>query len=158
MYVSPELRERLTPNIIGWRSHHDWRNVDHLHHGKPEFKASAEKYEGGGLPFFLLSAMHASVDWILEIGPEAIERRVLGLAGSVRTMLRALGAEVADTGSHIVSARLAGSADASAVARLMKAERVIVSARHGRLRVSPHFYNDEADLARLQETLESCLR
>jgi selenocysteine lyase/cysteine desulfurase len=30
---------------------------------------------------------------------------------------------------------------------------VLVAARHGNLRVSPHFYNDEADLARLAEAL-----
>ena len=34
MYVSPELRQRLRPNVLGWRSHRDWRNVDNLHHGR----------------------------------------------------------------------------------------------------------------------------
>jgi cysteine desulfurase / selenocysteine lyase len=42
MYVSPAMRAKLPPNIIGWRSHHDWRNVSNLHHGNPEFKDSAE--------------------------------------------------------------------------------------------------------------------
>jgi selenocysteine lyase/cysteine desulfurase len=32
-----------------------------------------------------------------------------------------------------------------------------VAARHGNLRVSPHFYNDEADLARLAEALSRVL-
>ena len=50
MYVSPELRERLAPAVIGWRSHRDWRNHENLHHGAPEFAAEAEKYEGGMLP------------------------------------------------------------------------------------------------------------
>src|SRR5579872_12431 len=54
MYVSPAFRKKLPPNVIGWRSHHDWRNVDRLHSGTPEFKDAAEKYEGGGLPFHLL--------------------------------------------------------------------------------------------------------
>ena len=94
MYVSPAFRKKLPPNIIGWRSHHDWRNVDRLHSGTPEFKDAAEKYEGGGLPFHLLYAMEASVDWMLEIGPEAIERRVMELANSTRSILRGLGAEV----------------------------------------------------------------
>jgi selenocysteine lyase/cysteine desulfurase len=30
---------------------------------------------------------------------------------------------------------------------------VLVAARHCNLRVSPHFYNDESDLARLAEAL-----
>jgi selenocysteine lyase/cysteine desulfurase len=88
MYVSPEFRRRLPPTVVGWRSHRDWRNVDHLHHGTPEFKDAAEKYEGGGLPFTLLYAMEAVVEWMLEIGPEAIERRVLALADATRAMLR----------------------------------------------------------------------
>ena len=37
LYVSPELRAKLAPNVIGWRSHNDWRNVDRLHHGTPSY-------------------------------------------------------------------------------------------------------------------------
>jgi len=83
-YVAPALRARLDPAVVGWRSHRDWRNVDNLHHGTPEFAESAEKYEGGILPFSVLYAMGGSLELILEIGPEVIEKRVLELAGQVR--------------------------------------------------------------------------
>jgi selenocysteine lyase/cysteine desulfurase len=156
MYVSPGFRKKLPPNIIGWRSHHDWRNVDRLHSGTPEFKDAAEKYEGGGLPFHLLYALEASVDWMLEIGPEAIERRVLDLADQTRRMLRGLGAQVEDTGSQIVMAGFPGS-DASGLARALREQNVVIAARHGRLRVSPHFYNDEGDLHRLESALKRLL-
>jgi len=154
MYVSPAFRKKLTPNVIGWRSHHDWRNVDRLHSGTPEFKDSAEKYEGGGLPFHLLYAMEASVDWMLEIGPDVIERSVTDLADSARSILRGLGAQVTDTGSQIVIAAFPG-VDASAAARALREQRVVVAARHGRLRISPHFYNDDGDLKRLETALKS---
>ena len=156
MYVSPAFRKKLPPNIIGWRSHHDWRNVDRLHSGTPEFKDAAEKYEGGGLPFHLLYAMEASVNWMLEIGPEAIERRVMELANSARSILRGLGAQVDDTGSQIVIAGFPGM-DASATARALREQKVVVAARHGRLRISPHFYNDDGDLKRLESALKSLL-
>lgn len=39
--------------------------------------------------------------------------------------------------------------DAGAIARALQAERIVVAARHGKLRVSPHFYNTEEDLQRL---------
>ena len=156
MYVSPAFRKKLPPSIIGWRSHLDWRNVDRLHSGTPEFKDAAEKYEGGGLPFHLLYAMDSSVTWMLEIGPDVIERRVMDLANSTRSMLRALGAEVQDTGSQIVIARFTG-ADASATARALREQKVVVAARHGRLRISPHFYNDEGDLERLKTALKQLL-
>ena len=156
MYVSPAFRKKLPPNIIGWRSHHDWRNVDRLHSGAPQFKDSAEKYEGGGLPFHLLYAMEASVEWMLEIGPDAIERRVLELAESARRMLRGLGAQVEDTGSQIVMAGFSGM-DASAAARALRERKVVIAARHGRLRISPHFYNDDQDLLRLETALKNLL-
>ena len=88
MYVRPALRERLPPNIVGWRSHFDWRSVDNLHHGVPEPTSRAEKYEGGMLPFALIYAMQASIEMMLEIGPDAIERRVLELAHQTREILR----------------------------------------------------------------------
>lgn len=156
MYVSPAFRKKLPPNVIGWRSHHDWRNVDRLHSGTPEFKDAAEKYEGGGLPFHLLYAMEASVNWMLEIGPEAIEQRVMELATSARSMLRSLGAHVEDTGSQIVIAGFEGM-DASAIARALREQKVVIAARHGRLRISPHFYNNDEDLMRLERALKKLL-
>jgi selenocysteine lyase/cysteine desulfurase len=156
VYFAPHMREKIRPTVVGWRSDQAWRNVDNLQHGAPVFKGSAEKYEGGGLPFSLLDAMGASAAWMNELGPENIEHRVLELAGSARRRLRALGAEAVDTGSQIATAKFAG-VDPSALARELKARRVIVAARHGFLRVSPHFYNDESDLDRLEEELRRLL-
>ena len=152
VYVRPDLRARLDPMVAGWRSHQDWRNVDNLHHGVPEYADAAEKYEGGGLPFSLLYAMRASVQMMLEIGPDAIEDRVLDLARQTREMLRELGARLEDYASPIVAARFEGQ-DVSALARHLKDRRIIVAARKGALRVSPHFYNDASDLAVLRKSL-----
>ncbi len=156
MYVRPELRERLPSILVGWRSHKTWREVDHLHHGKPEFVAAAERYEGGSLPFPLLYAMEQSVDLMLEIGAGAIERRVLDLADRTRSLLRRLGATAPDGTSQIVAGQFPGR-DVSALARELKARRVLVAARKGYLRVSPHLYNNEEDLARLEEELSRLL-
>jgi selenocysteine lyase/cysteine desulfurase len=54
--------------------------------------------------------------------------------------------------SQIVTARFPGR-EAPAMARALQARKVLVVARHGNLRVSPHFYNNEADLERLAEAL-----
>jgi selenocysteine lyase/cysteine desulfurase len=43
--------------------------------------------------------------------------------------------------------------DSGELARSLKERRILVSARHGRLRVSPHFYNDESDLETLRKAL-----
>ncbi|MBZ5609739.1 MAG: aminotransferase class V-fold PLP-dependent enzyme [Acidobacteriia bacterium] len=155
-YVRPEVRQWLRPAAVGWRSHHDWRNVDNLHHGVPELSDSAEKYEAGSVSSALLYALEASVDLLLEIGPDSIEQRVLNLAGRTREMLRELGASVEDFPSQIVAARFEGR-DVSQLARSLKEQRVLVSARRGHLRVSPHFYNNDQDLETFAAALSQLL-
>ena len=155
-YIAPQLRERLQPNVIGWRSHRDWRNVDNLHHGVPELLSSAEKYEGGSVSFALLYAMEASLDLVLEIGPDIIERRVLDLAAKTREALCNRGASVAECRSPIVAARFENR-DVSAMARALKEQRVLVAARRGHLRVSPHLYNNEEDLKIFERALRALL-
>ena len=152
LYVDPELRQRLPATVVGWRSDRNWRSVDALNHGEPVFAETAEKYEGGMLAFPSLYAMGAVIDLMLRVGPDVIEARVLELAGKARRMLRGLGAEVNADQSQIVTAILPGT-DSSELARSLKERRILVSARHGRLRVSPHFYNDETDLETLRTAL-----
>ena len=150
-YVSAELRQRIEPNVIGWRSHKDWRRPERLHHGAPEFSDRAEKYEGGMLAFAPLYALGASVEMMLQIGPERIERRVMELAGRTAEALREAGGEVLHCESPIVTARF--EQDASKLAAALAAERILVAARRGNLRVSPHLYNSEEDIGALQRAL-----
>jgi len=157
LYVDPELRHRLPATVVGWRSDRNWRSVDSLNHGEPVFAQTAEKYEGGMLPFPSIYGMGAVIDLMLQIGPAAIEGRVMELAGKARTMLRGLGAEVNTDESQIVTAILPGL-DAGELARSLRERRILVSARHGKLRVSPHFYNDESDLETLKMALARELR
>jgi len=152
LYVRPDVRQWLQPNVIGWRSDAGWRNVAHLNHAAPQLMDQAERYEGGMLNFPSLYAMAASVEMMLKIGPEAIERRVLDLSAKICEVLKALGATIAHEGSPILAARLEGR-DASELARKLKEDRVLVSARHGNLRVSVHFYNNETDVVTLARRL-----
>jgi selenocysteine lyase/cysteine desulfurase len=159
IYVSPELRERLSPAVIGWRSDRNWRHHENLVHGALEFAGEAEKYEGGMLPFSLLYAMDAVIEMLQAIGPEHIERRVMELAGKTREVLLGAGATLVGGcspyyNSPVVTARFEDR-DASALARELESRSVLVAARHGNLRVSPHFYNNDADLERLREALGS---
>jgi len=151
-YITPELRRTLRPAIVGWRSDKGWRSVDSLHHGAPEFPEGAERYEGGMLNFPSLYGMAESIRMNLEIGPERIERRVLELAATLSDALRSRGASILHENTNIVAAHWADR-DASALAKRLREERIIVAARHGNLRVSPHFYNDESDIEKLVAAL-----
>jgi selenocysteine lyase/cysteine desulfurase len=147
-YITPELRRLVRPAVIGWRSDRGWRSVDSLHHGTPEFPEDAERYEGGMLNFPSIYGLAESARMNLEIGTEAIERRVLELSAEVCAAMRRCGAEIVHEGGNIVAAHWEDR-DASELARRLRADRILVAARHGNLRVSPHFYNDESDIEKL---------
>lgn len=151
-YITPELRQRIPPAVIGWRSDRGWRSVDDLNHGVPEFPEGAERYEGGMLNFPSLYGMAEAVRMLLELGPANVERRVLDLAGRTAEILRAAGAEICNPGTNIVAAHWPDR-DASQLARELKGKGIVVAARHGNLRVSPHFYNTEKDLDTLRRAL-----
>jgi selenocysteine lyase/cysteine desulfurase len=90
------------------------------------------------------------------LGPAEIEARVRSLATLARARLEKLGADAPDNGSQIVAAKFPGT-DPSRLAQELKERRVLVAARHGYLRVSPHFYNNEEDLERLETELRKIL-
>src|SRR5260370_3912067 len=90
---------------------------------------------------------------MLEIGRDVIEQKVMELACTARGRLRELGAEATETGSQIVAAKFPGI-DPSHLARELKKHNVNVAARHGFLRVSPHFYNNLDDLERVCEAIK----
>jgi selenocysteine lyase/cysteine desulfurase len=143
--------------IYSWRSHHDWRNVDQLHHGAPQLPDAAMRYEGGILNFPGIYAMEAVLDLIASLGAAAIEDRVLQLAARTRDVLRAHGGalfadEHAYYDSPIVTAQFPGL-DMSKLAVELKRRLIVVAARRGNLRVSPHFFNNEDDLGNLDEAL-----
>ncbi len=161
VYIDPEVRKWLRPQLIGWRSDSEWKSVDCLHHGAPRFGTSAEKYEGGMLPFPSLYAMQAALELLQSIGPVAIEQQVLHLAGILRDELAGFGAGFYSSKdglpSQIVAAHFPGR-DPSALAKALKRDNILVSARKGYLRVSPHFYNNEGDVEVFLRTLRENLR
>jgi cysteine desulfurase/selenocysteine lyase len=157
MAVHPEIRKHLAPNVLGWRSDKDWRNVTNLHHGAPRYGESAEKYEPGMVPFAPLCGMHASLQLLEQIGIPRIEKRVLELAGLLRSELKSMGAEFYQAKgeclpSQIVTASLPGM-DSIALAKKLAEENINISARRAYLRISPHFYNNEEDLTVLLTAL-----
>ncbi len=58
--------------------------------------------------------------------------------------------------SAIVPVRFEGR-DPSKLARALKEKRVLVAVRHGLLRVSTHFYNNETDIEHLRAALTELL-
>ena len=78
---------------------------------------------------------------------------MLELASKCESMLLDCGATVEHSGSPVLAARFASGVDVGRLGVQLKEQRIVVSARHGRLRVSVHFYNNEEDIARLGHAL-----
>jgi len=158
--ITPELRTRLAPQVVGWRSHFDWRNVNNLHAGAPVFAEAAERYEGGMVDFPSLYALEAAVDTLFELGPQAVETYVRNLTETLRGAIRGIpGTSLysdefpATAPSPITSVHFADRDAAALSGRLKTEHRILTSARCSRLRLSLHFYNDENDIDRLLSVL-----
>ncbi len=120
-------------------------------------KPHAGRWEGGSLNVPGISALGASIELLLETGIDAIAGRVLELTDHLCNRATAAGLEIYSSrrpgeASGIVSLTVPG-ADPKAVVKRCRDAGVIVNARAGRVRVSPHAYNTETELDRFVETL-----
>jgi selenocysteine lyase/cysteine desulfurase len=118
--------------------------------------SAAARFESGPANHTGIAALGAAVDLLLEIGPSAIEARVLALTRRLVEGLAERGIAVASphgrATSAIVGFRLAGESPGRTVERLFEG-RIHVAETAAGVRVSPHFYNQEAEIDALLEAL-----
>ena len=98
-----------------------------------------------------MAGMRATLDLMLSVGVEAIEHRVLGLAGQVVEGVLEKGYRVAELDTagrafryRVVHAGGAGHPRAQPAAR--RRGCIHHHILHQRIRLSPHFYNDRGDV------------
>ncbi|MFI5455167.1 MAG: aminotransferase class V-fold PLP-dependent enzyme [Isosphaerales bacterium] len=154
LYVRRDWIDRLRPIGVGWHSvvgsYNSPRNDFQL-------KPSAGRWEGGSFNMPGLLCFGASLGLFLELGREVVSRRILDRAEAVRELGSSAGWTVAGSPrerdrSAIVVLERAG-VDPDAAARELCRQGVVVACRRGRLRVSPHLYNNHEDLDRLRDGL-----
>lgn len=148
LYVSRRWLDRLVPQRIGWKSVVDASRYLPYHF---ELKSDAQKFECGSLNFLAIHALGAAFDLAFDVGLDAIEARVLGLTTGLRAALTERGLAVlsppdAAERSGITTVRTQEAPEV--VVRRLRADGVLASPRGGGVRLSPHFYCDENDVAR----------
>ncbi len=156
LYIRREWIDRLRPIGVGWHSvtsSYNTPGVDFT------LKPNAQRWEGGSYVMPGLQAFAASVGLLMEIGPEAVSARILDRAEAVRETARSAGWTVCGSNrpedrSGIVPLTKAG-VDPNAFARDVRERGIALACRRERVRISPHIYNDAADLERLGEALRS---
>jgi selenocysteine lyase/cysteine desulfurase len=154
-YIRREHLQRLRPFGVGWNSvvhSHDFQRIE------LRLKDTAERYEGGSANVAGFTGLSASLGLLLHYGMEAISKRVLEVTDLACRRLEEAGAVVdSDRGpgrkSGIVIFQVPGR-DPAEVRRQCFARQVMLSCRAGKLRISPHAYNDESDIERLVAAIQ----
>jgi selenocysteine lyase/cysteine desulfurase len=142
MVAGAPARERLRALNAGWYAgEHPWETC----YGLPLRQAADARRFDVSPAWFLWHAAASALELLADVGIDRIHDHDLGLANRLRA-----GLELEPADSAIVSF----TADADAGGRL-RAAGVRSSVRAGRVRISPHLYNDDADVDRALEALHA---
>jgi selenocysteine lyase/cysteine desulfurase len=159
LYVRGQHRERLRPLEPGWNSMTHREQWDERRFA---YDDTARRYEGGIPNVSGVAALAESLELLLAADVAAIWAHVDRLCDHVSEGLTRLGGAVLTDrspgrGSGIVSVAFPGH-DTAALGERLRARGIVVGARSGALRVSPHGYNTLAELDRLLDNLDLLLR
>ncbi len=162
-YVKRRHFETLRPTLLG-----AWNVVSPGFVAQPgiTFESSARRYEPGALNLIALHGMKASIELILGLGVKQIEARLLDLRSYAEDRLLARGFKVIGFANRrsqktgITTIAVESEEKAVALAKKLRDNRIDVSLRHTRagiscLRLSPHFYNTEAEIDEVVKILLS---
>jgi selenocysteine lyase/cysteine desulfurase len=120
-----------------------------------EFVAGARRFDMGERDHFIsLEMASIGMEMMADWGCEAVQGRLRGLTARLADELRNGGVTIPDAAvraPHILSVQFPTGMPDRLIERLA-AERVYVAPRVGRVRISPHVYNDEDDIDRFVAT------
>jgi len=158
LYVRPDLREDLQPRITGWMAHEDPFAFET---GAQHYTPSARRFLHGSPAVASLFQASAGYEIILEAGVQAIRDWSLHLTEGLAQNMLARGFEI--HGPQLVEQRggtltiaLADDESGPAFVKSLERRGILVDHRPGAgIRVSPHFYTLEDELAEFAETMAS---
>ncbi len=148
LYVSEKARGMVAPSLIGWN------NVKNPLDFSSEafiFKDDAGRYESGSFPVVPVAGLGASLKLLNGAGVEKIEKRVLALSdyaaeGLLKRDFRLFSSRREGEKSPIVSFFPRNGVKPGVLQAALLKRGVLTAARGDALRISPHFFNNEADL------------
>jgi selenocysteine lyase/cysteine desulfurase len=152
LYVREELIRSLTPTATGWFAQEDIMAMDITRYSPA---MTARRFEAGTPPVPNTYMAEAGLAIVHEVGLEAIEHRIAELTAAIKDAATQSGYRLAsplDPARHGAMITLRSNDDNLLVARLAE-DNIVVSCRSGNLRISPHFYNNEADIEHLFHAL-----
>jgi selenocysteine lyase/cysteine desulfurase len=158
-YIRREHLARLRPVGLGSHSVVHERDYTRI---ELDLKPTAARYEGGAQNMCGMLALGASMRLLADLGTSNVAAAVLDITEQACQRLTEIGAKIVsdrrmddrhgEQRSGIVAFELPGR-DPLAAKKHCLTLGVVLSCRAGRLRISPHAYNNEEDLERLVAAL-----
>ncbi len=153
-YMRSEHADLLRPIGVGWNS---VQNAGDYACRTMELKQSAARYEGGSYNLAGIVGLGASLERLINFGTDRIAEQIQLVGDAVCERLKSAGGEIAscrdgDRRSGIVAFTWPDR-DPQEIKKHCLARGVVLNCRAGRVRVSPHAYNDERDIDRLIDAL-----
>jgi cysteine desulfurase / selenocysteine lyase len=158
-WIAEEWIERLPLGAVYFMALEGARNFHALPMSNLRPAAGARRWDSAETANFTnLAAFDSSLDLVLSIGIDAVERSIDALVGKIidglpRTKcVLACPAERERRGPYMcISAR--DPEETPALYERLRAAKISVSLRENAVRVSPHFYNTPEDISRLMKVL-----
>src|SRR5436190_17422406 len=155
IYLSDRARERVKPTLVGWISvETPWDFEDR----EQPFRPTALAWESGTGASSLFYGLEQSLKLLHETGVDNIERHLTDLSDHLCDSLTGKDYEIVSSRgpgerSQIVCIKHHGGLTSNQIAAQLESEKIIVSPRGDRLRISPHFYNNIEEIERLVNAL-----
>jgi len=126
-----------------------------------DYAPDARRFDMGERDYFISMEMASiGLEMLAEWGAAAVAQRIKMLTERIAEGVRGIGVSVSEArprAPHILSLKFQDGVLAGLVEGLAS-ESIYVASRLGRMRISPHVYNDEADADRFVEALARRLR
>lgn len=161
LYLSPKGLQQVTPRVLGWHSVANAGRYDEI---TTDLRAGIRRFEAGTPNLIGAAALGESVGLLSEAGMATVETRVKALSAALAAGLRDLGCRLHTPvdkqgypGAGIVIFSHPDHPSESLNQRISEAG-LYGAARGAGVRLSPHFYQDDEEVARALEIVEKAVR
>jgi cysteine desulfurase / selenocysteine lyase len=154
-YLSDRAKNRIEPSLVGWISVDEPFNFSNY---EQPWKPNALAWETGTGSSSLFYGLEQSLKLLTETGIGNIENYLEKLTNHLCYLLQTRDYKIVSSRkkgekSQIVCVLPKDGETSSNLAKTLERNKVIVSPRGERLRIAPHFFNNQADIERLVELL-----
>lgn len=150
--VNAATTSEFVPTITGWFAARDIFAMDINAYDPAK---DARRFEGGTPTVPSTYPVAAGLNLLLEVGVDRAWQHTSTLHDMLRAGIAELGGRVVTPASAHGAMLAVASTDENALVAAMGADGIIVSNRDGNVRISPHFYNNDADVERALASLRT---